>query len=83
SQKVEGRGETSWRFDKEKFLKSSEFETLCSEKTSFFFEHRFNGCLDQFRANGYSEKEHPNSLLDVMRALKDIPEEAEVAEGYT
>ncbi|KZV54789.1 hypothetical protein F511_04411 [Dorcoceras hygrometricum] len=41
------------------------------------FEQGFNGCLAQFRANGYSKEEHPDSFLDVEQALVDMPEESE------
>ncbi|KZV51287.1 hypothetical protein F511_05628 [Dorcoceras hygrometricum] len=37
----------------------------------------FNGCLAQFRANGYSKEEHSASFLDVEQALADMPEESE------
>ncbi|KZV31154.1 hypothetical protein F511_24141 [Dorcoceras hygrometricum] len=42
------------------------------------FEQGFNGCLAQFRANGYSETEHPTPFLSVLKALEDLPEEGEV-----
>ncbi|KZV14436.1 pentatricopeptide repeat-containing protein [Dorcoceras hygrometricum] len=38
----------------------------------------FNGCLAQFRANGYSKTEHPAPFLSVLKALEDMPEEGEV-----
>ncbi|KZV19133.1 hypothetical protein F511_41946 [Dorcoceras hygrometricum] len=38
----------------------------------------FNRCLAKFRANGYSETEHPTPFLSVLKALEDLPEEGEV-----
>ncbi|KZV40226.1 putative xyloglucan endotransglucosylase/hydrolase protein 25-like [Dorcoceras hygrometricum] len=35
----------------------------------------FWGCLAQFRANGYSEEEHPASFLDLQQALVDVGDE--------
>lgn len=64
---------TSWV--KEEFLKSAEFREIFTERATSYFFHGFNGCLAQLRANGYSEKEHPFSFLDVARAFADIPEE--------
>ncbi|KZV13904.1 Pentatricopeptide repeat domain containing protein, partial [Dorcoceras hygrometricum] len=65
---------------KGKFLKSKELDTMCSERASVYFEHGFNGCLAQFRANDYSEDEHPALFLDMMQTLEDMPEEGEMVE---
>ncbi|KZV18239.1 hypothetical protein F511_28105, partial [Dorcoceras hygrometricum] len=65
---------------KGKFLKSKEFDTLCSERASVYFEHRFNGFLAHFRANGYSEDKHPALFLDLMQTLEDMSEEDEMIE---
>ncbi|KZV34408.1 hypothetical protein F511_34717 [Dorcoceras hygrometricum] len=61
---------------KEEFLQSKEFDSLCSGRASIIFEQGFNECLAQFRANGYSEEEHPAYFLDVEQALADMPEES-------
>ncbi|KZV34493.1 putative amino acid permease 7 [Dorcoceras hygrometricum] len=37
----------------------------------------------EFRANGYSESEHPTLFLDVEQALVDMPEEDEGNPGFT
>ncbi|KZV40264.1 XH/XS domain-containing protein [Dorcoceras hygrometricum] len=39
------------------------------------FEQGFNGCLAQFRSNGYFEKERPAPFQDVIQSLKDMLEE--------
>ncbi|KZV54878.1 hypothetical protein F511_35953, partial [Dorcoceras hygrometricum] len=59
---------------KERFLKSSKFDVMCSNKALIFFECGFKGCLAQFRANSYSEEEHPDSFLNFVRALEDMSE---------
>ncbi|KZV50743.1 mediator of RNA polymerase II transcription subunit 12-like [Dorcoceras hygrometricum] len=50
------------------------------ERASVYFKHGFNGCLAQFRANDYSEDEHPTLFLDVVQALDDMPKEGEMVE---
>ncbi|KZV17540.1 hypothetical protein F511_19159 [Dorcoceras hygrometricum] len=40
----------------------------------------FEGCVAQFRDKSYSEEEHPDSFLNVARALEDMPEEDEEAD---
>ncbi|KZV20831.1 kinesin-1 [Dorcoceras hygrometricum] len=77
--KLQGEVETSWRLGNEKFLQCKEFDNLCSERASVYFEHGFNGCLTQFRANAYSEDEHPALFINVV-ALDDMPEEGEMVE---
>ncbi|KZV37586.1 dynein heavy chain [Dorcoceras hygrometricum] len=76
-EKLRGEVENSWQLGKEKFLQSKEFDTLCSQRALVYFEHGFNGWLARFRANGYSESEHPALFLDVEQALADMPEEYE------
>ncbi|KZV38444.1 hypothetical protein F511_41143 [Dorcoceras hygrometricum] len=76
--RMQEEAEATWMKRKEYFLKSSEFDQLCSTRALSFFEQGFNGCLAQFRANGYSEAEHPASFLNVLKALEDFPEEGEV-----
>ncbi|KZV57162.1 hypothetical protein F511_41852 [Dorcoceras hygrometricum] len=66
-----------WALEKEKFLKSKDFYSLCLKKAVMYFDKGFDGCLAQFRANGYSEEEHPASFLDVEQALVDMPEDPE------
>ncbi|KZV21032.1 hypothetical protein F511_37676 [Dorcoceras hygrometricum] len=65
----------TWDLSKEEFLQSSKFETLCVKKALCYFKDGFAGCLDQFRANGYSEEEHPTSFLDTKKALMEMPDE--------
>ncbi|KZV21571.1 G-box-binding factor 1 [Dorcoceras hygrometricum] len=74
-ERLKGDAEDSWQLGKEKFLKSKEFKILCSGRASVFFEKGFDGCLAQFRANGYSEEEHPALFLDVEQALADMPDD--------
>ncbi|KZV50044.1 structural maintenance of chromosomes protein 2-2 [Dorcoceras hygrometricum] len=76
--RMQEEAEETWRKRKEDFLKSSELDKLCSSRALSFFQHGFNGCLAQFRANGYSEAEHPASFLSVLKALEDLPEEGKV-----
>ncbi|KZV44227.1 hypothetical protein F511_43319 [Dorcoceras hygrometricum] len=78
----EGR-ENSWQLEKENFLKSKEFDSLCSKKASVFFDKGFDGCLAQFRAKGYSEEEHPASFLDVEQALADMSDDEDVEESVS
>ncbi|KZV28331.1 SPX domain-containing membrane protein [Dorcoceras hygrometricum] len=68
----------SWQLEEEKFLKSKEFDGLCSTKASMYFDKGFDGCLAQFMANGYSEEEHPASFLDVEQALADMPDDEDL-----
>ncbi|KZV14658.1 scarecrow-like protein 3 [Dorcoceras hygrometricum] len=67
----------AWDLSKEEFLQSSEFETLCAKKALGYFKVGFSGCLAQFRANGYSEEEHPASFLDFKKALADMTDAEE------
>ncbi|KZV17499.1 xylem cysteine protein 1-like [Dorcoceras hygrometricum] len=41
-------------------------------------EHGFYDFLAHFRANGYSDEEHPASFINVVHALEDVPENIEV-----
>ncbi|KZV42646.1 cold shock domain-containing protein 3-like [Dorcoceras hygrometricum] len=70
----------AWDLSKEEFLQSSEFETLCAKKVLGYFKVGFSGCLAQFRANGYSEEEHPTSFLDFKKALADMADAEEAEE---
>ncbi|KZV25046.1 hypothetical protein F511_18055 [Dorcoceras hygrometricum] len=76
--KVQEEAEASWEKKKEDFLKSDEFNRLCSTRALSFFQHGFNGCLAQLRANGFSEAEYPLPFLNVLKALEDLPDEGEV-----
>ncbi|KZV23790.1 hypothetical protein F511_22454 [Dorcoceras hygrometricum] len=76
--KVQEKAEASWEKKKEDFLKSDEFDRLCSTRALSFFQHGFDGCLAQIRANGYSEAEHPFSFLNVLKSLEALPNECEV-----
>ncbi|KZV20494.1 hypothetical protein F511_34751 [Dorcoceras hygrometricum] len=76
--KVQEEAEASWEKKKEGFLKSDEFDRLCSTRALSFFQQGFNGCLAQIRTNGYSEAEHPFSFLNVLKSLEDLPDEGEV-----
>ncbi|KZV51281.1 hypothetical protein F511_05622 [Dorcoceras hygrometricum] len=60
---------------KEEFLKSSEFDTLLGKKAGGFFKNGFLGCVAQWRANGYTEEEHPASFLNVQQAIAEMPDE--------
>ncbi|KZV27888.1 hypothetical protein F511_26224 [Dorcoceras hygrometricum] len=80
-EKLKGEAENSWELEKEKFLQSKEFKIQCSGKALAFFEKGFDGCLAQFRANGYSEEEHPAPFLDVERALEDMSDDEDSEEG--
>ncbi|KZV26392.1 hypothetical protein F511_36397 [Dorcoceras hygrometricum] len=69
--KLEGR---------EEFLKSSEFDTLLGKKAGGFFKTGFLGCVAQWRANGYSEDEHPAPFLNVQQAIAEMPDEEDAQE---
>ncbi|KZV39105.1 hypothetical protein F511_34803 [Dorcoceras hygrometricum] len=76
-EKLQEEKANSWALEKEKFLKSKDFYSLCLKKAVMYFDKGFDECLAQFRANGYSEEEHPASFLDVEQALVDMPEDPE------
>ncbi|KZV27788.1 hypothetical protein F511_37279 [Dorcoceras hygrometricum] len=65
---------------REEFLKSPEFDALLAKKAWGYFKDGFWGCLAQFRANGYSEEEHPASFLDVLQALAEVGDKEEAEE---
>ncbi|KZV43845.1 hypothetical protein F511_18902 [Dorcoceras hygrometricum] len=64
----------------EEFL-SPEFDVLLGKRAFSYFKDGFRGCLTQFRANGYSEEEHPASFLDLQEALAKLGDEDEEEEG--
>ncbi|KZV38307.1 hypothetical protein F511_22664 [Dorcoceras hygrometricum] len=66
---------------REEFLKSPEFDVLLGKRAFSYFKDGFWGCLAQFRANGYSEEEHPASFLDLQQALVKLGDEEEEEEG--
>ncbi|KZV40495.1 hypothetical protein F511_23832 [Dorcoceras hygrometricum] len=74
-ERLRGEAVNAWDLGKEAFLKSSEFGVLCTKKSLGYFKVGFSGCLAQFRANGYSEEEHPASFLDVKKALMEMSDE--------
>ncbi|KZV14737.1 hypothetical protein F511_41175 [Dorcoceras hygrometricum] len=74
-EKLQEERANSWALEKEKFLKSKDFDSLCLKRAVMYFDKGFDGCLAQFRANGYSEEEHPASFLDVEQALVDMPDD--------
>ncbi|KZV56147.1 hypothetical protein F511_25120 [Dorcoceras hygrometricum] len=76
---LKDEAENAWSLDKE-FLKSSEFDDLCVQKSLDYFKCGFKGYLAQFRANGYTEEEHPTPFLSVARALEDLPDDEEEAD---
>ncbi|KZV42498.1 hypothetical protein F511_20951 [Dorcoceras hygrometricum] len=76
-EKLQEERANSWALEKEKFLKSKDFNSLCLKKAVMYFDKGFEGCLAQFRANGFSEEEYPASFLDVEQALADMPEDQE------
>ncbi|KZV26652.1 hypothetical protein F511_15817 [Dorcoceras hygrometricum] len=76
-EKLQEERANSWALEKEKFLKSKDFDSLCLKKAVMYFDKGFEGCLAQFRANGFSEEEYPTSFLDVEQALADMPEDQE------
>ncbi|KZV21261.1 hypothetical protein F511_23386 [Dorcoceras hygrometricum] len=78
--RMKSEAANAWDLGKEEFLKSSEFEDLCAKKSLAYFKTGFASCVAQFRANGYSEEEHPAPFLSVARALEELPEEDEEAE---
>ncbi|KZV54448.1 hypothetical protein F511_09763 [Dorcoceras hygrometricum] len=65
---------------REEFLKSPEFDTLLGKKVGGYFKNDFRGCLAQWRANGYSEEEHPASFLDVQQTIIEMADEEEEGE---
>ncbi|KZV41521.1 hypothetical protein F511_32770 [Dorcoceras hygrometricum] len=76
-EKLQEERANSWALEKEKFLKSKDFDSLCLKKDVMYFDKGFEGCLAQFRANGFSEEEYPASFLNVEQALADMPEDQE------
>ncbi|KZV50887.1 polygalacturonase-like [Dorcoceras hygrometricum] len=76
-EKLQEERANSWALEKEKFLKSKDFDSLCLKKDVMYFDKGFKGCLAQFRANGFSEEEYPASFLNVEQALADMPEDQE------
>ncbi|KZV29335.1 hypothetical protein F511_16712 [Dorcoceras hygrometricum] len=76
-EKLQEERANSWALEKEKFLKSKDFDSLCLKKAVMYFDKGFEGCLAQFRANGFSEEEYPASFLNVEQALADMPEDQE------
>ncbi|KZV30657.1 hypothetical protein F511_12930 [Dorcoceras hygrometricum] len=75
--RLRSEAENAWGLGKEEFLKSFEFDDLCTKKSLAYFKNGFEGCVAQFKANGYSEEEHPAPFLSVARALEELPEEDE------
>ncbi|KZV41924.1 hypothetical protein F511_29152 [Dorcoceras hygrometricum] len=76
-EKLQEERANSWALEKEKFLKSKDFDSLCLKKAVMYFDKGFEGYLAQFRANGFSEEEYPAPFLDVEQALADMPEDQE------
>ncbi|KZV55930.1 hypothetical protein F511_20752 [Dorcoceras hygrometricum] len=59
-------------------VQSLDARAQCAEEESKLrLAEGFEGCLAQFRANGFSEEEYPASFLDVEQALADMPEDQE------
>ncbi|KZV23059.1 peptidyl-prolyl cis-trans isomerase, FKBP-type [Dorcoceras hygrometricum] len=77
---LKGEATKAWDLGKEEFLKSSEFEDLCAKKSLAYFKSGFEGCMAQFRADGYSEEEHPAPFLSMARALDELPDDDEEAD---
>ncbi|KZV30146.1 hypothetical protein F511_21941 [Dorcoceras hygrometricum] len=75
--RAEEEAEASWENKKADFLKSDEFDRLCSTRALYFFQHGFDGCLAQIRDKGYSEAQHPFSFLDVLKSLEALPDDGE------
>ncbi|KZV24426.1 hypothetical protein F511_24221 [Dorcoceras hygrometricum] len=75
--RAQEEAEASWEKRKADFLKSDEFDRLCSTRALSFFQQGFDGCLAQIRDNGYSEAEHPFSFLDVLKSLEALPDDDE------
>ncbi|KZV37969.1 phragmoplast orienting kinesin 2 [Dorcoceras hygrometricum] len=75
--RAQEEAEASWEKRKADFLKSDEFDRLCSTRALSFFQQGFDGCLAQIRDNGYSEAEHPFSFLDVLKSLEALPDDGE------
>ncbi|KZV45177.1 hypothetical protein F511_11777 [Dorcoceras hygrometricum] len=44
-------------------------------KAAMYFDKGFEGCLAEFRVNGYPEEEHPASFLVVEHAFVNMPED--------
>ncbi|KZV33135.1 hypothetical protein F511_18151 [Dorcoceras hygrometricum] len=80
AKRMRGEVANAWALGKEEFLKSSEFERLCTQKSVAYFRTGFEGAVAQFRANGYSEEEQPAPFLDFKKALREMPEDDEEAE---
>ncbi|KZV54490.1 hypothetical protein F511_27158 [Dorcoceras hygrometricum] len=50
-----------------------------AKKSLAYFKTGFESCVAQFRANGYSEEEHPAPFLSMRRALEEMPDDDEEA----
>ncbi|KZV20029.1 hypothetical protein F511_15272 [Dorcoceras hygrometricum] len=79
-ERLKGEATHAWDLGKEVFLETSEFDKLCAKKSVAFFKTGFDSCLAQFRANDYSEEEHPAPFLSVRKALAELPDEDEEAD---
>ncbi|KZV50025.1 hypothetical protein F511_12899 [Dorcoceras hygrometricum] len=75
--RAQEEAEASWEKRKADFLKSDEFDRLCSTRALSFFQQGFDGCLTQIRDNGYSEAKNPFSFLDVLKSLEALPDNGE------
>ncbi|KZV38489.1 hypothetical protein F511_35299 [Dorcoceras hygrometricum] len=75
--RAQEEAEASWEKRKADFLKSDEFDRLCSTRALSFFQQGFDGCLAQIRDNGYSEAKNPFSFLDVLKSLEALPDNGE------
>ncbi|KZV28504.1 hypothetical protein F511_15584 [Dorcoceras hygrometricum] len=64
----------AWALEKEEFLQFSEFKRLCTKKSMAYFKSDFEGAVAQFRANSYSEEEHPAPFLNLKKALQELRE---------
>ncbi|KZV55940.1 Chromatin remodeling complex subunit-like protein isoform 1 [Dorcoceras hygrometricum] len=67
----------------EEFVKSSEFDDLCVKRSLAYFKSGFQSCVAQFRANGYSEEEHPAPFLNVARDVEELPDDEEEADEWS
>ncbi|KZV49064.1 hypothetical protein F511_11015 [Dorcoceras hygrometricum] len=76
-ERLRSEAANAWGLGKEEFLKSSEFDDLCTKKSLAYFECGFKSCVSQLRANDYSEEEHPAPFLSVARALEELSDDEE------
>ncbi|KZV48854.1 chloroplast envelope membrane protein [Dorcoceras hygrometricum] len=79
-ERLKGEATNAEVLGKEKFVNSSEFDDLCAKRSPAYFKSGIQSYVAQFRANGYSEEEHPAPFLSVAPAVEELPDDEEEAD---